>query len=129
MTCASVLRVGGRRERRQVQPLERRGERGAPACLELREGSVDDAGHLECQLAGVVERVASDLLQPFAQLRERVNDGLLQVLERLWPKGGFSHYFMVGIRKFAPVLAPRGQRDVIVFMRVKKRTPSGPCMK
>ena len=40
-----------------------------------------------------------------------------------------SFHFMVGIVKLAPVLAPRGQREVTVLRRVKKRTPSGPCMK
>lgn len=38
-------------------------------------------------------------------------------------------YFIVGMMKLAPALAPRGQRAVTVFKRVKKRTPSGPCMK
>ena len=33
-----------------------------------------------------------------------------------------------GRLKSAPVRMPEGHREVTVFMRVKKRTPSGPCM-
>ena len=39
-----------------------------------------------------------------------------------------SAYFIVGIEKSAPARMPVGQRRVTVFIRVKKRTPSGPCM-
>lgn len=37
-------------------------------------------------------------------------------------------YFMVGMTNSAPARMPVGQREVTVLSRVKKRTPSGPCI-